>query len=330
MHTLLYTVVRDNTVDNSDSLNSGLSCTWIFIGSNKMLELSLLLVSLVGLSAAQSTPAPQGFMPLCDPDTFTASGPPVPDLPSQFSFTIEGNLVERNSTGVFTEYYDGPRDRGRIVFGFNGSSSYGIFDYTLGEIFLIPDLRSGDDCRVWPIADGPRFLNRTFGVVNVNGSIHIGTPRTFLENVRDDTATKYLGVDMVRGIPTQRWQACFGGENISYLIDYYFVAEPWDYEGQNRKLDMTQMVPVQFTLNTTRVDSTGSIRDIYHIYSIVDFRAGPDSVPDSVFQVPNGLACTGRFPGQPVPQVPQYFSTYVEQVSRTMGINSIRTGRVSL
>ena len=304
--------------------------------------LEILLLSLLGLAAAQQptttvlapTPAPRppasGFMPVCDSNVNQPSDPPVPDLPDQFSFTIEGNLFERNSSAVMTEYYDGPGNRGRLEFGINGSSSIGIFDYNLGEIFLIPDFQTGDDCRVYPIADRPRFLNETFGVVVENGSLHIGSPRTFIEAIRDDTVTRYIGVDMIRGIPTQRWQACVNRENISYQIDYYFVAEPWNYEGQGQKLDSTQMIPVQFTLNTTRIDINGNVRNIYHIYTVVDFRAGPDSIPDSLFRVPNGLACTGRFPGQPVPQVPPFFSTYVERVSRTMGRSVIQTSRVSV
>ena len=280
-----------------------------------------LLWFMIGLVASQDA----DFTPVCD--FSQSSGPPVPDLPDQFSFTIEGNLIERNSTAIMTEYYDGPGNRGRLEFGFNASLGIGIFDYDLGEIFLIPDFRTGDDCRVYPIADNPRFLNFTFGVENRNGSIHIGSPSTFVEALRDDSITQYVGEDMVRGIPTQRWQACVNRENISYLIDYYFATEPWNYEGQGQKLDSTQMVPVQFTLNTTRI-SNGTIRNIYHIYTVVDFRAGPESVPDSLFRVPNGLACTGRSPGQPVPQIPQFFSAYTERVSMTRGVNSIQTSKV--
>ena len=275
---------------------------------------------------ATNLPQESDFMPLCDPNDFMiftdVSGDiPVPDLPDQFSFTIEGNLIERNSTAIMTEYYDGPGNRGRLEFGLNGSAYMGIFDYDLGEIFAIPDFRTGDGCRVFAIADDPPFLNFTFGLVHQNGSVHIGSPRTFLEGLRDGVATQYVGEDMVRGIPTQRWQACFGAENISYLIDYHFVAEEWNYEGQ------TQMVPVQFTLNTSRLVN-GTVRDIYHIYSVVDFRAGPESVPKTLFRVPNGLACTGRFPGQPVPQIPQFFSTYVQRVSDRP--SEIHTYRVSI
>ena len=294
---------------------------------------------MVGLTVAQQPSTTQGpvsptsssgFVPVCDPNDFTVgNSPKVPDLPDQFSFTIEGNLVERNSTAVMTEYYDARNDRGRIEFGFNGSASYAIFDYNLGEIFLIPDMRTGDDCRVYPIADEPTFLNRTFGVVYRNGSIHIASPRAYLERLRDDSATRYVGGDIVRGIPTQRWQACYGAENISYLIDYYFVNSTWDYEGQDRHLESSEMVPVQFTLTTNRIDSNGTVRNIYHIYTVVDFRAGSDSVPDTLFQVPNGLACVGRFPGPSVPPVPQFFSTSVERVFKMENINAILTFRVS-
>ena len=48
---------------------------------------------------------------------------------------------------------------------------------------------------------------------------------------------------------------------------------------------MTQTVPVEFTMRySTKVDYPEStvVHD-YRIYSIVDFQAGPDSVPDSLF-----------------------------------------------
>ena len=291
-------------------------------------DIFLLCLSLAHLSAAQQQNAPVDFMPICDPDNFEPAGLPVPDLPDQFSFTIEGNLLEHNSTSVMTEYYDGPGNRGRLEFGFNGSSGIAIFDYDEGEIFVMPDFSTGGDCRVYPIAES-RFINFTFGIENRNGSIHIGSPRTFVEQLRDDSVTRYIGEDKVRGIPTQRWQACYGAENISYLIDYYFVAEAWSYEEQDRNLEMTEMVPVLITLNATRIIN-GTIRNIYHIYTVVDFKAGPDSVPDAVFQIPNGLACAGRFPGRPIPSLPEFFSTSVQEVSSVDVPPTIRTLRVRL
>ena len=286
-----------------------------------MLQVLLLLC----VVSSQKLPVPasaEEFMPICDPQEYeyNSDDPPLPDLPKQFSLTVEGNLVERNSTAIMTEYYDGPGNRGRLEFKHNDKSGIGIFDYNLEEVFFIHHHESGVKCRVYPLATHPpRFINRTFGVVHGdNGTIHIDSPRVFFEKLRENDTTQYLGEDFtVRGIPAQRWQACFNRENNSYLIDYYFAAEDWNYDGQGQKLDLIhQQVPLQFTLNVTRIDHHGHLRNIYHIYSVIDFHAGPDSVPDSLFRVPNGLACRGRFPGQPVPQIPQFFSTYVQRAHR--------------
>ena len=262
-------------------------------------------------------------MPLCDPTNFSTSPPlsdlPVPDLPDQFSFTLEQSEKEFNATAVLTLYYDGPGNRGRLD---TRSSDYlyvQIFDYTLGEVFAI----SADICSVSAIADDPYSL---FGIENRNGTRHIGSPRTFLEGLGEGVSTRYIGEDMVRGIPAQHWQACSTVDNTySNLNDYYFAAKAWDYAGQGKNLDATQLVPIQFAQKARYTYPD----DDYHLtYDIVDFRAGPDSVPNSLFRVPNGLACTGRFPGQPVPQVPQFFSTYVQLVSANSLPPTVQTYRV--
>ena len=293
----------------------------------------MLYLSLVGLAAAQPTPTPPAseFVPLCDPANFSTNPPlrdlPVPDLPDQFSFIIEANVIDLNFTAILTEHYDGPGNRGWLEVRYNEFLKVQIIDYNLGEIFLI----SGDDCMVLAIADNPQVLNFTFGIENRNGTSHIGSPRTFFEGLKQGVSTRYVGEDVIRGIPTQHWQACFYENFYSNLIDYYFVAKSWDYTGQGQFLDMTQMVPVQFSHDTLSNDSymyDGTVYNDYRIYSIVDFKAGPDSVPDSVFQVPNGLACTGRFPGKPVPQIPPFFSTYVQQVATNVPTPTIQTYRV--
>ena len=245
-----------------------------------------------------------GLTPVCDPGNFNSSGPPFPNLPDQYSFTMEWN---RNGTAVVTMYYDGPHDRGRLEVAFNGSLFYcAIFDYTLEDVFVIPELRN--DCPIDPIADLSFLVSDDFGFEIWNGTIHIGSPGWLLEGLMGDTPTRYVGEEMVRGIPTHHWQTCFRGE-VSYLRDYYFVARSWSY-GRVHKLEATQMVPIQFTVNYPFEG-----RNVHNIYSITDFRTGPDSVPDSMFQVPDGLAYTGQRPSQPVPQVPEFFSTYVQQTS---------------
>lgn len=242
--------------------------------------------------------------PVCDPDSFNSSGPPFPDLPDQYSFTMELNL---NGTALLTMYYDGPHDRGRLEVALNGSLfCFSIFDYTLGDVFAIPDLRN--DCGVYPITD-LSFLANDFEILN--GTIHIGSDGWFLEGLMDDTPTRYVGEEIVSGVPIKHWQACFRGKNVfkSHLRDYYFVTRSWSY-GRVHNLETTQMVPIQLAMNYSFQG-----RNICDIYTIMDFRTGPDSVPDSMFKVPDGLASTGRHPVQPLPEVPQFFSTYVQRTS---------------
>ena len=290
----------------------------------------ILYLFLLGLAAAQptppsstDTPAPP-FVPICDPTDFTTLPDlPIPSLPDQFSFTVELSVTDINTTGVVAYYYDGPGNRGRfeIQFKYNERPAKQTFilDYNLGEIFNV----SFGDCTVYAIADDPLILNSTFGINLQNGSSHIGAP--FIQRVTSDVPSRYVGEEFIRGIRAQHWQDCRVDDFHNDLNDYYFVAKDWDYAGQGQLLDInTQMVPIQLAMSTRFSDGTGD----YRIYSFMDFRAGPDSVPDSLFRVPNGLACTGRFPGQPVPQVPQFFSTYVQLVSTGFPPPTVQTFKV--
>ena len=295
------------------------------------------VLSLMGLAAAQQPTQPpfptfappSDFVPLCDPANFTTSPPlsdlQFPDLPNQFSFILEQNEKEFNATAILIISYDGPGNRGRLETRANVLYEVQIFDYTLGEIFNI----SGDACSVLAIADNPYSL--LFGFEDRNGTLHIGSPRTALEGLVEGVSTRYVGEDTIRGIHTQHWQTCYTVENsYSSLNDFYFAAKGWDYAGQGKNLDTTQMVPVQFT-QTVRYPNYYYVDDIVDsdlTYYIMDFRAGPDSVPDSLFRVPNGVGCTGRFPGKPVPQIPQFFSTHVEQVNTNRPTPTIQTVRV--
>ena len=246
---------------------------------------------------------------VCDPGDFIdPSGPPLPDIPSQFSATIEGNLLARSQTFVVTEYYDQINDRGKIEFAINGTRTVGIYDYTLKEVFLIPDPRGGD-CRVFEISRNSSFSVQTFGFTEVNGTLHIGSPAAFLERIQENATTKFMGLDTVRGIPVYRWQSCVALPNNTYLIDYYFASQSnWTYGSQ---IDTSLMIPIQFNLNASFVGRMG-IDNAYNIYTFVNYRTGPDSVPDDVFTVPTGLACQGRIPGQPLPTLSNYFSGRIE------------------
>lgn len=250
------------------------------------------------------------YMPVCDPANYT--GPPsipLPNLPTQFSAVIEANLRQENGTTNVREYFDEVGNRGRFEITRYGSKTVGIFDYDDGEIFRISD---GDTCEVNLIADPSTrsFFTETpiFGFQeSVNGSVHIGTVRDFFQ-LRDNAT--WLGVEVVRGIPCNRWQTCTVLENNSYTLDYYFATENWDFALGNGA------TPVQVILNALIVRK-GVAESLNHIYSFVSFDTGPRSVPDEAFTVPFGLICSGRIPGLPIPSLPEYFSATIEAVQRT-------------
>lgn len=247
---------------------------------------------------------------VCDTSTFggsTSPDPPLPDIPSQYYATVEANIIQRSESLIVSEYYDQVGDRGRLEITLNGTKEIGIFDYTLGEIFVIPD-PDGGDCRVFPISPTNRFLSMTFGFTETNGSLHIGSPAATLERIQGTNAsTIYHGDDTIRGIPVQHWRSCVSLTNNSYLVDFYFSNSTWSYG-----VGGTSMVPIQFNLNASFLGRHGSIENANHVYSFVDFQSGPDSVPDDVFNVPTGLACKGRIPGQSVPKPPETFSGRLE------------------
>lgn len=157
------------------------------------------------------------------------------------------------------------------------------------------------------IAEPTAILNRTFGFQLVNGSVHIGSVLGFFGLV-DGANPRYLGPEIARGIPCLRWQTCHVLDNNSYTLDYLFSAEDWMDAYSDGP------VPVQIRLLGSRLDGNGQVLRINHTYNFVAFNSGPDSVPDEVFVVPNGLACRGRIPGIPLPVLPPYFSMYLENV----------------
>ena len=244
--------------------------------------------------------------PVCNRDDYTGdTGPAPPSLPRQFSTTIQAVISSYSNEIVVREYFDEINNRGRLEYSSNGSSGYGIFDYDLQEIFLLPDFRTGEECAVRRIAQNDSFLRQTFGFTNVNGSVHIGTVSDFFR-LADTQYVRYVGAEEVRGIPCDRWQACSVSGNRSYVIDYYFSNNSisnWTSAFRN------DPVPVQISLNGTNGE-----RPVYNLYTFVGFNSGPDSVPDEMFQLPTGIVCRGRIPGQDVPLLPNFFSTYIEAV----------------
>ena len=263
---------------------------------------------------------------ICDPVDFVPkfADPPLPDIPNQFAATIEGNLLRKSQSRIITEYYDQVGDRGKIEFDFNGTKTTGIYDYTLGEVFIMPDPQGGD-CRVYETTPNAPFLAQIFGFNEMNGTVHIGSPAAFLEQIRENSSTIYQGPDVIRGIPVYHWQSCVALPNNSYLVNYYFASQSnWTYGAQ---VDMSVMIPVEFNLNASFSTRRG-IDNAYNVYSFINFQSGPESVPDDAFQVPSGLACKGRLPGQSLPTLSDTFFARIEVLTEYKGSPVVATVEV--
>lgn len=273
-----------------------------------------------------------GHLPqVCDPSRMEAVSKPFPTLPKQFSTTIEANIFSKKMEISVREYFDEIGNRGRMEISRNGSFSYGVFDYASEELFMLPDFfsESDEECVVRKIAEENDFVRVTFGFTLQNGSVHIGTASEFFSFAYSASTLKYIGNDeSIRGIPCDHWQTCYSSNSSSYTIDYYFSRTDAYWTSAYRD----DPVPVQIVLDGVREEDEDGFRNVTNIYSFIAFNAGPDAVPDDLFKIPTGVSCKGRIPGQALPMLPDFFSTYIESVyeeTQTVYVARVRHGQIN-
>lgn len=259
------------------------------------------------------------YEPICDPDDFMTSptDPDLPMFPSQFYYSMEANLVERQSTVSATEYFDETGNRGRFDFIGSGSKATTIYDYNLREAFVFPNSRTGQACSVNILTSNTtspaaRFL---FGIVpGENNTVHIGAPSFIFYHGINTSRVNYMDMDnTTRGIPSYRWQTCVSMPNNSFTLDYYFTnSSLWT---NNYAVD--GYIPVTIVLRGRRLQDNGTVLDTEHYYNFVEYRTGSEAVPDDVFMVPTGLICAGRLPGKPLPDFPDFYTASIEVATTT-------------
>ena len=278
-------------------------------------------VSGQGSSSGSGSGSGSGLGYFCDPDDYTQSpNPPIPALPEQYSTIIEANLGLDGYSFLASEHYDYPGNRGRLVFRdtISEQREMVIYDYDDDEVFLIPDLERGIPCGVQSLSEPSGFVSHTFGITYVNGSVHIA-PVSEVFDLAVNEASKYVGVESVRGIPCHHWQTCHDLNYASYLLDFYFVTtDNWTYYFSG------ETIPVQITSTGYESYDNGLLTFFDNTYSFVGFHSGPSAVPDSVFEVPAGLPCLGRTAGKPLPNLPPYFSLMIESVESPTNVGTFR------
>ena len=270
-----------------------------------------------------SGPLTPDYIPVCSEESYSQTPyPPIPTLPNQFYTAFEFSYLEENRSYVFSEHYDDPGNRARLDYVLEDSGEPGveIYDYDLGEAFLIPDRERNVACGVKSLEEPSSFLNDSlFRFRYVNGSIHVGSVKGIFDLAGNQSA-RNCPQKKLRGILCDCWETCHNFDNLSYTVTYYFSSSEWNYYFPGEAT-----IPVQINVHEASLEDDGTLSESRNTYSFFGFHSGPSAVPDSAFEVPTGLPCLGRISGKDLPQVPQYFSMHIERV---VDANTVTTERV--
>lgn len=252
------------------------------------------------------------LQPICQPSNSShGASPKLPTLPTAFSTLVEVNIVNKNYSALFKEYYDQEADKGRIEQTKDGQTYMDIYDYALDEVLHVN--LSSKTCTVTP-ASHPEKGHFHFSFFGFGAHIESVSELFKFGSQYNET---YLGVSSVRGIRCHHWRACISNNHSSYYLDYFFSASDWKttWVAHNSTV-------IRATINGTSESfkrMNGSIvplnktHNFYHVYDFFDFRPGP---PDaSSFQLPAGLYCAGlKGLNKTVPLVPGVFSMDFEAI----------------
>ncbi|XP_022783537.1 uncharacterized protein LOC111324282 [Stylophora pistillata] len=255
----------------------------------------LIFAHLAGLQASYGT-----YVPICrQAIERNTSSPELPTFPPAFSTSVEVNIVNKNYTAIYKEFYDLAANKGTLQRTRDGKTTLSIYDYSLDERI---DVDVGaKNCSVSSIYAGPRHFN-FFG----NNHSHIESVSQLFHFAKRFNET-YMGVVSIRGIKCNHWRACVVHNNSSYNLDYFFSVPGWKTSWPNATV-------VRAVINGTS-SRRGALHDFYHVYDFFNFR--PGSPNPSEFQLPSGYFCVGlKGLNKTVPKVPPAFTVNFEMVFR--------------
>lgn len=221
----------------------------------------------------------------------------LPDLPDQWTATIEANIANRNYTVHFKEWHDATGDRGRVDFYSRreGSSTSSIYDFE--STTFIHTNTSG--C----YHGSTDHLGRNFiATTGSDGRLHLMSTSSFLALAENETHV-YNGISSVRGIDCDIWTTTFECANsrdplhpcdLNYTLTWAFAIAGWAFpESDDRR------IPVRINLagrRTSRFDfrtneplAVPYTYDILHLYDFVAFHVGTPA--DEHFDRPCGMEC---------------------------------------
>lgn len=135
------------------------------------------------------------LQPICQPSNSShGSSPKLPTLPTAFSTLVEVNIVNKNYSALFKEYYDQEADKGRIEQTKDGQTYMDIYDYALDEVLHVN--LSSKTCTVTP-ASHPEEGHFHFSFFGFGAHIESVSQLFKFGSQYNET---YLGISSVRGI----------------------------------------------------------------------------------------------------------------------------------
>ncbi|KAK9820061.1 hypothetical protein WJX72_005604 [[Myrmecia] bisecta] len=209
--------------------------------------------------------------------------PPFPDFPSEWSATVETNIVDRGYTFVMTQYYSASSNAVRVDVHASGQDHVLVQDFGQQTFVIIDAANSSNPhgvCSSRPFfggrGRGAQLFNDTTGTI-----VETAQFLNFASTTADTLFTP--GTTDVRGIPCEKWTQTFNSTNSSYVVDYFFPINQWlvareDYHRLLKRIHMK---------------GSRNGRSVEHFYEYINFRPRTDlaNLVDVCGIAPQGTNC---------------------------------------
>ncbi|KAL4235610.1 hypothetical protein ACF0H5_004006 [Mactra antiquata] len=233
----------------------------------------------------------------------TQDAKPLPNIPDAFHVTLRMNDAVERKSSTYQLYYDYYGNRAVTILTDNGSEEKVIFNYNTDELFFIKDY----DCTAGQLSTSN--LATMFGYTKSNGRLHINDSSTALVfGKRYDEV--YIGNTTLDGVLVNHWKGCppsTAQNTANITMDYYFSYN-------TTTSSSIQSEPIKAVQIESFYDGSVYKQQLSVVYLYSNFVPDVDDVPDSIFQTPTNVYCTGRKQGKPLPKLPTAFYYKTETI----------------
>ncbi|XP_067653093.1 uncharacterized protein [Haliotis asinina] len=235
----------------------------------------------------------------------SATGPDLPQLPTQYEMRVEANIVQTQQTIEVLESYDWESKQVAVTITRNGQVTKSIHNFNTQERYDILENETCITTNIYSVS--VNFNVFGFTVHGIDGKIHMASVSDVFKFSKKYNVS-YVGETMIRGIPVNHWTSCQVSPELhsTFKLDYYFSRPGYKSASGN------ETIPIRFTINGQADNvATSGIHNFSHVYEFSDFKPGP--IKDmSVFETPRGVVCIGRKSSVPLPKLVDQFTLNME------------------